>query len=180
MQKIVLLDRDGTIIREPAGERVTSEDEIELFNDTISALKKLADAGYEAIIVTNQAGIGEGRITVEEFERIHTEVLRQLAPSGLKILRTYMCPHTENNNCECRKPKPKMIFQAAGEFNIDLSNTYIIGDRQSDILAARNAGVKGILIKSVHYDQNQIVEAAYITNNLTEAVNDILKPTSTS
>ena len=173
MQKIVFLDRDGTIIRDPVDERVTSEDKIQLFADSIFALKKLADAGFQAIIVTNQAGIGEGRITVGDFERIHAEVLRQIAPSGLKILKTYMCPHTQDENCECCKPKPTLILEAASEFNLDLSNIYMIGDHQSDVLAAKSAGAKSILVKTARNDQDESPEADYIAKNLTEAINFI-------
>jgi D-glycero-D-manno-heptose 1,7-bisphosphate phosphatase len=179
MQKIVLLDLGGVIVKEPADERLVSENQVELFDDTVSALKKLADAGFQAIIITNQAGIGEGLITVDDFERIHAEVLQQIALSSLNILKTYMCPHATDDNCVCRKPKPDMILKAAKELSIDLSNTFMIGDHETDIQAAKSAGAKGILVKTTvnHQDES---EADFIAENLTEAVDYILQSATVS
>ena len=90
--KTVFLDRDGTIIIDPDDLRVDGTDEIELFPDTIEALTYLADHDFNAVIITNQAGIGEGRFTEEEFWKIQNKVLEMLAPSGITILKTYMSP----------------------------------------------------------------------------------------
>ncbi len=172
--KVVLLDRDGTVIVDPQDERVDKEEKIQLFPDSISALKKLADNGFSVILITNQAGISEGRITEADFDRINNKVVRQLETSGVKILKTYMCPHGPNDGCACRKPKPTMILRAAKDFNLDLSNIYMIGDHRSDVLAGKSAGTKTILVQTAINVQDEAPEANYIAQNLTEAIGYIL------
>ena len=171
--KVVLLDRDGTVIVDPPDERVDREDKIQLFPDSISALQKLADNGFSVILITNQAGISEGRINEDDFNRINNKVIEQLATSGVKILKTYMCPHGPNDGCECRKPKPTMILQAAKEFDLDLSNIFIAGDHRSDVLAGKNAGTKTILVRTANH-QDEAPEADHQAQNLTEAVDQII------
>lgn len=144
---VVFLDRDGTIIAEPDDRRVDNVEKIKLFPDTVDALKYLADNGYAAIIITNQAGIEEGRITEEEFWRINDEVLRLIAPSGINILKTYFNPKAERpDNNEWRKPGPKMLLEAANDFKLDISKTYMIGDSESDIRAASMSDVEAAYI----------------------------------
>lgn len=166
---IILLDRDGTVIRDPEDERVDKEEKIELFSYSIDALKYLALNNFEVILITNQAGISEGRINLDDFNRINNKVLEMLAPSGIKILKTFMCPHRPNDNCICRKPKPTMILEAIKEFNLDSKKLYIVGDRESDIDAGINAGIKTILVKTanVHVVADQ---ANYTAPNLLDAV----------
>jgi D-glycero-D-manno-heptose 1,7-bisphosphate phosphatase len=160
--KIVLLDRDGTVIVDPPDERVDKEEKIKLFPDSIEALRYLADNGFAVVLITNQAGIAEGRIDEAEFSRLNTKVLEQLSPSGVKVLKTYMCPHGPDDGCECRKPKPTLILRAAKDFNLDLPNTYMVGDRQSDVMAGVNAGTKTVLVKTanVHVDAPEATHTA--------------------
>jgi D-glycero-D-manno-heptose 1,7-bisphosphate phosphatase len=167
--KAVFLDRDGTVIVDPPDERVDRVEKIQLLENTLAALKLLAGMDYEAFFITNQAGIGEGRITYEEFQEINAEVLNRLQPSGIKILKTFVCPHVSEDDCECRKPQPKMILDAAKEFDIDLSNSWMIGDRESDIMAGVNAGTKTILVKTGNV-QIKSPEADYTADNLVKAV----------
>ncbi len=169
MNKIVFLDRDGTVIFDPEDERVDREDKIKLFPDSIEALKYLADRGFSVILITNQAGISEGKINAEDFERINNKVVEMLAPSGVKILKTFMCPHGPADGCECRKPKPTMLLEAAKEFNVDLANTYMVGDRESDIMAGINAGTKTILVKTANVSV-EAKQATYTALNLLDAV----------
>ncbi len=173
MNKVVLMDRDGTVIVDPPDERVTSEANIQLFDDTIIALKKLADAGFSAIFITNQAGISEGRITQDDFERINAEVVKRLEPSGIKILKTYVCPHGPGDECDCRKPKPTMILRAAKDFDLDLANTFMLGDHRSDILAGKNAGAKTILVRTANV-QDEAPEADFQADSLSEAADLLL------
>lgn len=172
--KTLLLDRDGTVIVDPADERVDKEEKIELFPDSIEALKYLADNGFEVILITNQAGISERRITLEDFERINNKVLEMLAPSGIKVLKTFVCPHGPNDNCICRKPKPKMILDAGEEFNLDLPNTYMVGDRVSDINAGINAGTKTVLVKTATNEVVVAEQANYTAETLLDAVKYIV------
>lgn len=145
---VVFLDRDGTLIIPPEDRRVDSPEKVKLFSDAISALKLLSAHSYDIIIVTNQTGIAEGRFTDEEYARINERLLRLLAPSHIKVLKICTCPHSRADDCSCRKPKPKMVVDAAGEFDVDLSNTYMVGDRQDDLELARNAHMKSILVKT--------------------------------
>ena len=170
---IVFLDRDGTVIIDPPDERVDKEAKIKLFPDSIEALAYLADHNFAVIFITNQAGIAEGRINLEGFQRIHNKVLEMLAPSGVKVLETYVCPHSPDERCDCHKPKPTLILRAASDFKIDLSSSYMVGDRQSDVLAGVNAGTKTILVKTANTPVTS-PEADYTAPNLLEAVKYIV------
>lgn len=172
--KTVFLDRDGTLIVDPEDLRVDRADKIELFPDTIDALQYLADHDFNAIIITNQAGIAEGRIDEEEFWTIHNQVLRQLAPGGVKILKTYMSPHGQDEVNDWRKPGPGMLLQAAKDFKLNLSEIYMVGDNRSDILAGVNAGTKTVLVKTANYDV-EAPEADYTAPNLLDAVQYIVR-----
>lgn len=172
--KAIFLDRDGTVIFDPEDERVDKVEKIRLFPDCLEALRKLSQLDFSIFIITNQAGISEGRIDEEEFWEIHNVVLEKLAPSGVKIIKTYMCPHGPNDNCECRKPKPTMLLEAAKEFGIDLENSWMIGDRESDILAGKNAGTKTILVKTANIPVES-KDATYTAPNLLDAVEYIAK-----
>jgi D-glycero-D-manno-heptose 1,7-bisphosphate phosphatase len=174
---IVFLDRDGTVIVDPEDERVDKEEKIKLFPDSIEALKHLADNNFAVILITNQAGIAEGRINIEDFERINNKVLEKLAPSRVQILKTYVCPHSAEDKCECRKPKPTLLLEAVKDFNVDLSKTYMVGDRESDIRSGINAGTKTVLVKTANVPV-EVKEATYTAQNLLEAVRYILGNTS--
>ncbi len=150
--KVVLLDRDGTVIVDPPDERVDRLDKIKLFPDSLAALKYLAEHGFSAIFITNQAGIAEGRFNESEFETINAEVLKQLESSGITILKTYMSPHGSTEVNEWRKPGPGMLLQAAKDFGLDLSSIYMVGDRKSDIEAGRRAGTKTVLVKTANVE----------------------------
>jgi D-glycero-D-manno-heptose 1,7-bisphosphate phosphatase len=166
---VVFLDRDGTVIIDPPDERVDNESKIKLFPDSIEALAYLAEHNFAVIFITNQAGIAEKRINLSDFQRIHSKVLAMLAPSGVKVLETYVCPHSPSDNCDCHKPKPALLFQAANDFKLDLANSYMVGDRQSDILAGVNAGTKTVLVKTANVPVTS-AEADYTAPNLLDAV----------
>ncbi len=145
----VFLDRDGTVtVGTPTYERVDSLDKVELLPNTLAALELLTTLNYGVFFITNQAGIGEGLITLAQFDEINNKILDLVAPSGIKILNTYLCPHGENDVCNCRKPKPKLLFDAAKEFDINLADSWMIGDRPTDVMTGVNAGVKPILVKT--------------------------------
>lgn len=169
--KIVLLDRDGTVIKDPLDERVDREDKIELFPDSITALNTLADHGFSVIFITNQAGISEGRISETEFWRLHNIVLSKLEQSKVKVLKTYMCPHGSNDNCQCRKPKPTMILEAIKEYRLTPAETFMVGDHRSDVLAGRAAGCKTILVQTATNGQDEAPEADFVAQNITAAIN---------
>jgi D-glycero-D-manno-heptose 1,7-bisphosphate phosphatase len=171
--KAVFLDRDGTVsVGVPTYERVDSIDKVELLPNTIAALKKLAGLDYQVFFVTNQAGFSEGLITWDDFNAINGKVLELVAPSGITIAKTYVCPHGEDEACDCRKPKPKLLQDAAREYGIDLSQSWMIGDRPSDIMTGVNAGTRTILVKT-GVPSVEAPEATVTLPSLLEAVDYI-------
>lgn len=147
--RAVFLDRDGTVnVGTPTHERVDSVEKVELLPNTLAALKLLSKLNYYVFFVTNQAGLAEGLITEAKFDAINEKVLKLIEPSGIKIEKTFVCPHGEDSNCECRKPKPGLLISAAREYEIDLSQSWMIGDRTSDVMTGVNAGTKTILVKT--------------------------------
>lgn len=171
--KVVLMDRDGTVIVEPPGERVDTVEKIQLFPDTIEALKYLAEHDYALILVTNQSGIAEGLMSEADFEHINAEVIKRFTLSGIKVLKTYMSPHGTNEVNEWRKPGPGMLQAAAKEFGLDLKNTWMVGDRASDVIAGVNAGTKTILVKTA-LKSVKSPEATYTAPNLLDAAKHIV------
>jgi D-glycero-D-manno-heptose 1,7-bisphosphate phosphatase len=160
--RAVFLDRDGTITYGvPRYERVDSIDKVELLPNTLKALEILAKLEFSVFIITNQAGLAEGFI--------NNKVLELVAPSGIHIIKTYVCPHSENDNCDCRKPKPKLLFDAAYEYDINLKESYMIGDRQSDVMAGVNAGTKTILVKTGNVSED-FDQASHNSPSLLEAI----------
>lgn len=145
--KAVFLDRDGTVtVGTPTYERVDSIDKVELLPHTLEALRLLATLDYGVFFVTNQAGMAEGLISQADFDAINNHILELIAPSGIKVLKTYVCPHDIDSDCACRKPKPKLLLDAAKDFDIDLTASWMIGDRPSDVMTGINAGTRSILV----------------------------------
>jgi len=144
--KAVFLDRDG-VINKKRIDHVKSVDEFKIFSNVGDAIKLLRDKGYLVIIITNQSVIGRNIISEKKLDEIHIELKNYLKQSNTYVDSIYYCPHIPEQNCDCRKPKPGLIFEACQDFDIDLKNSYFIGDSISDLDAARNAGCKGILLK---------------------------------
>jgi D-glycero-D-manno-heptose 1,7-bisphosphate phosphatase len=168
--KAVFLDRDGTVtVGTPTIERVDSPDKAELLPNTLEALKLLAKLDYAVFFVTNQMSLFEKRITVDQFHQINDKILGMVAPSGIKVSKTYFCPHGPDEGCKCYKPAPGMLLDAAREYGIDLSQSWMVGDRPSDVMTAVNAGAKGILVKTGD-PSAESKEAAFTASSLLEAV----------
>lgn len=147
--RAIFLDRDGTInAGVPKFERVDSVDKVEILPNVIEGLRVLAGLDYKLFLVTNQAGLAEGLITPADFDDINARVLGDIAGSGAEIVETYVCPHADDDACECRKPQPKMLLDAAEKYGIDLSRSWMVGDRETDVLTGKNAGTKTILVTS--------------------------------
>lgn len=153
-QRAVFLDRDGVIVRDKGF--VESPDKLELFPDTPKALTRLANAGHLLIAVTNQAIVARGMISEAELERIHDSLRARLIDAGGPALDAiYYCPHHPNadlteyrKDCDCRKPRPGMLIQAAAEWRLDLARCFLIGDRVTDILAGKRAGCQTVLLET--------------------------------
>ena len=144
--KAVFIDRDGTIIYDVGYPK--EPDQVEILPEVCTALSSLKDQGFKLIIVSNQSGIGRGILTLEEVELVHQRLISVLGKRGISIDATYYCPHAPEENCICRKPSPEMFFWAAKDLNVDLTNSFMIGDKISDIEAGKKAGCKTILLNS--------------------------------
>jgi len=142
--RAVFLDRDG-VIMEDAG-YYGDMDRVIIIDAAYAALKRLQDAGFKLLVVTNQTGVARGHYTREHVEVVHDCLDKQFAAHGVRIDRYYVCPHHSDDNCDCRKPSPKSLRDAAKEFNLDLARCYIIGDRASDIETGHNAGTQTVLV----------------------------------
>lgn len=166
IQKAIFLDRDGTL-NEYKG-FLRNMDDFELLEGVPEALKKINESGYLAIVVTNQPVIARGEVTTEELNMIHNKMETLLGEKGAYVDSIYYCPHHPHKgydgevvelkiDCNCRKPKPGMLLDAAKDFNIDLSQSWMIGDSENDILAGQAAGCKTALIGNDHFGQEQTV-----------------------
>jgi len=143
----VILDRDGVLNKKaPKAEYVRNSDEFEWLPGAMEALRLLKDAGYIVTVVTNQAGIARGMMTELDLSRIHQMMQDAVAKNGRTIDAVYYCPHGWDDGCECRKPRPGMLFQAQKEFNLDLSRVYFVGDDARDRETADRAGAKFLMV----------------------------------
>ena len=156
-QKAIFLDRDGTINKYVGFLR--KEEEFELIDGVAEAVKKINHSGYLAIVITNQPVIARGEVTFEGLQTIHNKMETLLGEEGAYLDGIYFCPHHPHKgyegevselkiDCDCRKPKPGMLLKAAEDFNIDLSQSYMVGDGENDIKAGMAAGCKTVLLNT--------------------------------
>lgn len=183
IKKAIFLDRDGTLIIEK--NYLHNPNEVQLEYTVNSALSKLQNAGYFLFIITNQAGIGRGYYTIQDFEAVQKRLINDLSEAGIHITKTYFCPHhpTEAKgsylkDCPDRKPNPGMLLRASNEFNIDLTRSYMIGDTLTDIQAGQKVGCKTILVKTghaQHLDTSTLETTPdFIATTLEEAVDNFI------
>ncbi len=146
-QKAVFLDRDGTIIEDVG--YLKSISDINFYADVYVSLLLLQRA-YKLFIVTNQVGVAKGIISPDEVSIVNKAIETRLGKEGIEITETFVCPHSKDDNCICRKPKPYFLKEAARKHHIDLSKSFMIGDHPSDIYCAKNAGANGIYLFTGH------------------------------
>src|SRR5437870_6703335 len=140
----IFVDRDGTIMEDR--DYCSDPKDVKIFPGVPEALRRCKSNGFKLIIITNQSGIGRGLITVEQYRAVEAEVLRQLG-AGL-IDATYFCPDVPGQHSSCRKPAPGMIVEATRQHQIDLTRSFLIGDKEIDVECGRNAGVRTIRVKT--------------------------------
>lgn len=179
-QKAIFLDRDGTINKYVGFLRDIKE--FELLPSSVDAIKKINVSGYLCIVVTNQPVIARGEVTYAQLEEIHNKMETLLGLEGAYIDGLYFCPHHPDKGykgeikelkiaCTCRKPEPGMLLKAAEEFNINLNQSWMVGDGINDILAGKKVGCHTALLSYEHFDYGQDITSI----NLLEAVTKILK-----
>ena len=154
--KAAFIDRDGVINDER--NYVHRNEDFVLLPGVAQGLALLRDAGFRLIVVTNQAGIARGYYDQSAMDRLHVHLQEQLAMQGVALDAIYFCPHHPQGSvqglavdCDCRKPAPGMLFQAAKDFDLDLSASVLIGDKLSDVQAGKKAGVgRAVIVESGH------------------------------
>jgi len=154
--KAVFLDRDGVLTRERP-DYVKNPDELEVLPGIGPPLRELRKVGFRLVIVTNQSVVGRGLATAEEMGRIHKKLQSELGRMGCPVDAIYYCPHLPGAGCSCRKPEPGLILQAAKDLGIDVSSSWMIGDKEIDLEAAERAGCRGVRVKTNMGDLAQAV-----------------------
>ncbi len=185
MNKAIFLDRDGTINVEK--NYLYKIEDFEFLPGVVEALKKLQGAGYLLIIITNQSGIGRGYYTEKDFKKLNDWMVSTLKEQGVIITDVYFCPHLPDaklnkyrKDCECRKPKLGLFFQAVKDHDLDLNQCYAIGDKMRDCSICEDTECKGFLIeKNEKADAIEKVKAGFFSHveyatDLVNAVNRIV------
>lgn len=180
--RAVFLDRDGTLNEDPG--YISDPENVILFKETGSALYTLKRHGFLLIVISNQSGIARGLMFSKDVDAVNEKINALLAAFKVKIDAFYYCPahpdFSTKEECECRKPSPKMLFDAAKEFNVDLKQSYFIGDTVADVECGKNAELKTILVKtgkgveSFSILQNENNLPTFVAENLINACNFIL------
>ena len=179
MQRAVFLDRDG-VINQNRDDYVKSWDEVEFLPGVFKALKELAGANFLIFVLTNQSAVGRGLLSLSTLDTIHQRMKSTIEGHAGRIDGFYYCPHLPEEKCTCRKPAPGLLLKAAAEHDLDLEESYFIGDARSDMVAAAAAGCQPILVKSgrgaaqLATIEEQLRSACKITDDLAKAVQYIV------
>ncbi|MDR0646374.1 MAG: HAD family hydrolase [Elusimicrobiota bacterium] len=179
MNKAIFMDRDGTVIKEKPGTYLCKPQKVELYKNTLKALRIFKKKGYKLFIVSNQSAIGRGYFGKEVVKAVNDKILKLLKPAA-DIDDIAYCPHAPQANCSCRKPAPQMGLKLIKKYNINPEKSFMIGDKKSDIDFGRNIGAKAILVLTANgrkqkakYGKN--LKADKITSNLYSAAKYIQK-----
>ena len=144
--KLVLVDRDGTIIKEPPDKQIDSLEKLEFVPGVISGLNLLSRAGYSLVLVSNQDGLGTESNPTEDYEKVQEKIISLLSGEGISFDEVFVCPHLPEDNCECRKPKTGLVDNYIARLKPDLNRSFIIGDRSSDVQFGNALGFKTALL----------------------------------
>ena len=167
--KALFLDRDG-VININHGYVCTIED-FDFIDGTFETCKQLQAYGYQLIIITNQSGISRGYYSEKDFKSLTKWMLENFSKQGVNILDVFFCPHGPNSSCECRKPKPGMFLTAQKSYNIDMKNSWMVGDKEEDLIAAKKAGIDNtVLVRSGHPIDEQTSHAEYILKSIKDII----------
>ncbi len=178
MNRAIFLDRDGTMILE--ANYLKDPDQVEIFAATRTGLKKLCGAGFKLFIISNQSGVGRGYFTMAEVEKVNERLCDELARDGIRIEKIYVAPERPEAPSRGRKPSPQFLFDARDEFGVDLTQSFMIGDKLIDLKCGWNAGVrKSILVrtgygKETEREAPEAISRAVVADNLDQAAEWIL------
>ena len=171
----VFLDRDG-VINNDSEDYIKSWPEFKFIPGSIEAIRLLTVNGLNPIVITNQSLINRNMISIKELNYIHDMMKKEVEHKGGRIKDIFFCPHIPKDNCGCRKPKPGLIHQAKSKYNLKLESAVMIGDSAKDIECAKNAGCKGVLVKTGNGKnampdlKDKHIHPDHIANNLFDAV----------
>ncbi|MBT6538535.1 MAG: D-glycero-beta-D-manno-heptose 1,7-bisphosphate 7-phosphatase [Francisellaceae bacterium] len=181
MNNFVLLDRDG-VINYDSDTYIKTPDEFNIIPSSLEAIQLLYNAGFKIIVITNQSGLNRGYFSQSSLNAIHQKLHSVVESVGAKIEHIYICPHTPDENCACRKPKATLILQAIDDYNINTKDLYFIGDKLADIDSGQNAGINSALVltgkgqKTIKKHQLEIEGKAKIFSTLLDFSAFILTP----
>lgn len=144
---VLFIDRDGTLVEEPADEQVDALEKVRFMPGVFAALSELKQAGYRLVIVTNQDGLGTAAHPQAAFETAHRFILEAFRSQGLEFDAVLICPHTAREGCECRKPRTGLVREYLRTTPVALERSAVIGDRESDLELARNLGIRGLCVR---------------------------------
>jgi D-glycero-D-manno-heptose 1,7-bisphosphate phosphatase len=167
----VFLDRDGTICEELG--YLNEASLFRMFPFAAGAIRRLNEARLPVIVVTNQSGVGRGYFAESLVHVVHEAMVQQLAEEGAQVAGIYYCPHTSEEECQCRKPKPGMLERAAAEHALDLRRSFLVGDRYGDIEAAHCAGARAVLVRT-GYGATELESNAEARRTAPDAIADDL------
>lgn len=176
MYRAVFLDRDGVINEKVS--YLTEKKDVRLLPGSAEGIKRLNEAEYKVVIVTNQSAVARGMLTEAQLKALNTHLLTLLKKKEAKIDGVYYCPHHPDftGPCTCRKPEAGLLFKAAEELHIDLTKSFMVGDTKEDVKAGRTAGCATILVRTGYGKaQEEFASADYVTDDLAGAVTLILE-----
>ncbi len=185
LQPAVFLDRDGVVIKE--AHYLAEPEQVRLIPGSAAAIAALNQAGFRVVVVTNQSGVARGLFPLEAITTVHEHIGKLLQEQSARIDAFYYCPHHPDaevaafrQDCECRKPKPGLLLQAAAECSLDLAQSWMFGDRVSDLAAGAAAGCRTILVRTgygvsvnVQDLDHAALKLAGVADNLFDAVNQL-------
>ena len=170
LSSAVFIDRDGTIMEDT--DYCSDPQDVRIFPGVVEALQRLKSRGFKIIIITNQSGIGRGLFTLDQYRAVESEVLRQLGDGLVDAI--YFCPDAPGQHSKCRKPAPAMVLQATRDHQIDLSRSFLIGDKEVDVECAHNAGVRAIRVRTEIQRDMTGSNADWVADDVPAAVRIIL------
>lgn len=173
LRPAVFLDRDGTLIEDRG--HLARPSEVVFFPDTVPALRRLQET-FLLFIVTNQSGVAQGVVTIDEVCQVNAYVCEQLARHSVNVVAVYACPHQRTDGCECIKPKPYFLQMAAKEHGIDLRRSFTVGDHPHDVGLARAVGARGVYVRTGHGERHleELSTAEVVVPGIREAADWIL------
>jgi histidinol-phosphate phosphatase family protein len=177
MRRAIFFDRDGTLIEDKV--YLNDPGNIVYLPHVVEALKILRDLGFIFVVVTNQSGMAKGIVEIENLNTIHQKMTSFFASHGLDLSRYYYAPYNTDTNHPMRKPNPGMLEVAAHEHGIDLSESWMIGDRWSDVVAGKSAGLRTVFLRGSEHPQDLQVSPDATVSNLMEMAHYISKENGT-